>query len=595
MEEASDQRAQPSAMGTLADRPLVHLLVYARNRRLSGTLEINDAGERSGTMELWRGRIVGAKTTPPIAYFGTIAYELGLIDTATHDATLLEIATTKRLHGEVLVERGALTALQRDDILAEQICRKIHHLFAFPPEAIFSFYDARPAAEEPALSVDPIKPAWRGLRDNAPRDSVREVLGRYAGMSLRLANEGAITSAGFTPEESAICEALLLRPMTLQQMRAASTLSVQLVDLVAYLLVITKCAEPAPEGTMMPSPPSSQRIIPAAPLSQPRISEVPMPPPSSRPSLSGMARTVLTPGPPPAQSKHPSSSRMVAADSGEVRVSLSFRVPSVPAQPTSPPASMPRTRASLIPTFGPEDLGAAGIAHRAQSVDSEDFFEALGLPDGATGDAARAAYFRLAKVWHPDRLPPDLEPFRGEVQKIFMHMTRASAALTDPDSHRDYLRTRDPNTAAKVIAGKPRDHVIRDVEMAIGKREFLVAEETARHLVSLDGDDADALALAAWAAAQAGEATEEVLRTTLPAFDKACRTDTYSERAHFFRGVVHKRLGGSAAAFRDFTRVTQINPKHVDAQREIRIFEMRARKGSGEHALEALIQKSKKK
>jgi len=131
--------------------------------------------------------------------------------------------------------------------------------------------------------------------------------------------------------------------------------------------------------------------------------------------------------------------------------------------------------------------------------------------------------------------------------------------------------------------------------MAIGKREFLVAEETARHLVSLDGDDADALALAAWAAARAGEAAEEVLRTTLPAFDKACRTDTYSERAHFFRGVVHKRLGGSAAAFRDFTRVTQINPKHVDAQREIRIFEMRARKGSGEHALEALIQKSKKK
>ena len=595
MAEASEQRAQPSAMGTLADRPLVHLLVYARNRRLSGRLEINDAGEQRGTMELWRGRLVGAKTTPPIAYFGTVAYELGLIDTATQNETLLEIAKTKRLHGEVLVERGALTPLQRDEILAEQICRKIHHLFSFPPEAIFSFFDERPSPDDPALSVDPIKPAWRGLRDNAPRDSVREVLGRYAGMSLRLVSEGPITSAGFNPEEAALCEMLLQRPLTLQQMRASSTLPVNIVDLVAYLLVITKTAEPAAEGTVMPSPPSSQRIIPAAPMSTPRISEAPIPPPppSSRPSLGGMPRTVVTPGPPSTRSGPPSSSRMVAADSGEVRVSLSFRVPSSPAQPAAPVST--RSRASLTPIFSPEELGAAGIAHRAQSVDTEDFFEALGLPDGAPGDAARAAYFRLAKLWHPDKLPPDLEPFRNEVQKIFMHMTRASATLTDAESYRDYVKTRDPNTAAKVIAAKPRDHVIRDIEAAIGKRDFLVAEETAKHLITLDGDDADAMALAAWAAAQAGEAAEEVLRTTLPAFDKACRTDTYCERAHFCRGFVHKRLGSSAAAFRDFTRVMQINPKHVDAQREIRIFEMRARKGSGEHALEALIQKSKKK
>jgi len=595
MAEASDQRAEPSATGTLASRPLVHLLVYARNRRLTGQLAI-DAGDQSGTMDLWRGRLVGAKTTPPIAYFGTIAYEQGLIDTETHDATLLEIAKTKRLHGEVLVERGVLTSLQRDDILNEQICRKVHHLFSFPPQAIFSFFDERPSPEEPPLSVDPIKPAWRGLRDNAPRDSMREVLERYAGMTLRLVNEGAITNAGFTPDETALCEALLARPMTLQQMRANSTLSVQAVDLVAYLLVITKCAEPAPAATTVSSPPPSQRSILPAPLAQPRISELPAPPPSMRPSLSGMQRAILTPSPPSARTKPPSGPHMTAAGSGERHASLSFRVPSAPAPANAstsmPPASMPRPAASLTPVFGPADLGAAGIAHRAQSVDSEDFFEALGLPDGATSDAARAAHFRLAKLWHPDRLPADLEPFRNEVQKIFMHMTRAGATLTDPESHRDYLKTRDPNTSSKVIASKPRDHVVRDIETAIGKRDFVVAEETAKHLVAIDGDDADAMALAAWAIAEAGEASEEVLRAALPAFDKACRTDTYSERAHFFRGVVHKRLGSRAAAFRDFTRVMQINPKHVDAQREIRIFEMRARKGSDEHAL---IQKSKKK
>ncbi|NVL83864.1 hypothetical protein, partial [Escherichia coli] len=85
----------------LATRPLVHLLVYARNRRLSGLLELHAPDGRSGTMSLWRGRIHDTRTVPPNTYFGAVAYELGHIDTATLDSTLLEIAKTKRLHGEV--------------------------------------------------------------------------------------------------------------------------------------------------------------------------------------------------------------------------------------------------------------------------------------------------------------------------------------------------------------------------------------------------------------------------------------------------------------------------------------------------------------
>jgi hypothetical protein len=594
------QRPAPAAVGTLANRPLLHLLVYARNRHLTGSLEIEAADGRNGTIHLWRGRVSGARTAPPVAYFGTVAYELGCIDTVTLDATLLEISKTKRLHGEVLVERGAITPLQRDEILSEQACREIHYLFSFPPEATFSFYDSPPATQEPPLSLDPLKPAWRGLRDNAPADSVHEVLARYATGALRLSNEGPIAHAGFNAEETALCDALKFRPMTLAQLRATSTLSANRVDLLAYLLVIAKCAEPAPASS--PSMPAVRASAgPEGPLSQARISVGPASSPPMPPAL-------VTPIPPKSATSRTTPPSMSPSDSGEVRISPSFRVPSapVPAVGSAPPPSsrslipgaLPsfgRSLATRIPIFGPAELGAAGIAHRAQSIESETFFEALALPDGATVDAARAAYFRLAKLWHPDRLPADLEPFRGEVEKIFLHMTLASTTLTDPESRRAYMATHDQNAAATTIASKPREEVLRDIEQAIAKREFLVAEQVARHLIDLDSDDADAHALAAWASTDAGEAAEEVIRAALPRFDKAVHTDAYCERAHFYRGVVYKRLGSSAAAFRDFHRVIQINPKHVDAQREIRIFEMRARRGSGEHALESLISKTKKK
>ena len=122
-----------------------------------------------------------------------------------------------------------------------------------------------------------------------------------------------------------------------------------------------------------------------------------------------------------------------------------------------------------------------------------------------------------------------------------------------------------------------------------------MAEIEARQLAKADPTDSDAQAIAAWAATMAGEAALDVLRAAVPLLDKAINGDSSCERAVYYRGMLHKRLGNSVASYRDFTRVVQLNPKHVDAQREVRISEMRARKGSGEHATGALISKAKKK
>lgn len=604
MAEASDDRAAPSAAGTLATRPLVHLLVYARNRRLTGRLELVAADGRTGSLDLWRGRIRDARTVPAVAYFGAVAYELGHIDTQTLDATLLEIAKTKRLHGEVLVDRGALSPATRDLILTEQTCRKVHHLFSFPPEATFAFYDARPSIEEPPFTLDPIQPAWRGLRDHPPLESVREVLGRFASATFRLANEGPVAKAGLDADETAVCDALMWKPMTLPQLRATSRLPNERLELLVYLLVITKCAEPvtasSPEmpavsmrpssGSMMAAPPSQSRI-PAAPLSsRPNLPAVPAAPPSSRPSMPAMPRTVLRPS-----GVTPSVSPASSPGSGEVRHSLSFRVPSAPAF-HPPGGSTPKSAGQVAPVFSPADLGAVGIEHRASVIKDEDPFTALGLPDGASVEAARAAYFRLAKLWHPDRLGADLAPFRVEVEKIFEHMTHAHRTLTDPDARREYLATGASGTPVSAVPDKrARPEILREIEQAIAKREFHLAEASARQLASADADDADAHALAAWASTFAGEASEETLRAAVSTLDRAVNRDRDCERAFYFRGLLHKRLGNNPQAFRDFSRVVHLNPKHVDAQREVRIFEMRARKGSGEHALDALISKVKKK
>lgn len=549
MVDASSERRAPSATGTLAHRPLAHLLVYARNKRLSGVLELHAADGRAASITLWRGRIAGVRLLPPDAYFGVVAHELGRIDTETLNATLLEVAATKRLHGELLVERGALTPAQRDEILVEQACRKVHRLFELPGEAGFAFYDRPPEAAEPPFALDPIGPVWRGLREQTSPPGLAEVLARCASAPLRLVSEEPIASAGLPPEEKALCRALASRPTTLSALKAASNLPALHVDLLAYLLVITRCAEPAPADSTGAEPA-------AAPL--------------------------------PAQPAQEASARE-RPPSGELRASMSFKVPGLPSVPPARASSSSSKLMAAAALLGPSDLGAAGIARRALGIDREDCFQALGLPEGASEEAARAAFFRLSRLWHPDKLAPDLEPFRGEVARIFGHMGRAHRTLTDAEARRAWLADRSANAPPR-----ERKDLVRDIDRALAQHDLERAGRESQALLDAHPDDSEAMALVAWVRVSAGEGPEDELRAALPVLDKAVNGDRTCERASYYRGVVHKRLGNITAAFRDFTRVVQLDPRHIDAQRELRIIEMRARKGSGEHALDAILKARKK-
>jgi predicted TPR repeat methyltransferase len=57
--------------------------------------------------------------------------------------------------------------------------------------------------------------------------------------------------------------------------------------------------------------------------------------------------------------------------------------------------------------------------------------------------------------------------------------------------------------------------------------------------------------------------------------DTAISLSATCERAWFYRGMLLKRAQREDAAYRDFKRVTELNPRNVDAARELRIFEMR--------------------
>ncbi|MDF2695371.1 MAG: DnaJ-class molecular chaperone CbpA [Labilithrix sp.] len=583
----------PSAVGTLASTPLAHGLVYARNRRLSGRLELTATDERRAAISLWRGRITSVETAPlgmcPGGFFGAVVYELGFINSETLDATLLEIAKTKKLHGEVLIERKAITPAQRDEALVEQVHRKVHHLFSLPDTTSYAFYDANVAPFEPTVAVDPVGPVWRGIRDFPPEKFVQETMRRVGDHALRVTAGG---SARLPPAETALAEALATRPMTLVEMKGMTELPPSRVELLVYLLVIAKCVEAVSGVRTHPSTGALPATMPSGPMrgvsgemrgisgENRRIS-------GSMPSIRPGSGILGDMAPPSSSGRLPASKTSpFPAQSGSspaVRRISSTKIPAVSS--SSPPAG------TLAALRSPAELGIDGIVARAEGIEDETLFQVLGVAEGASVEAVRAAFMRLAKTWHPDRLPIDFIPIRGDVAKVFAYMTRAHQTLCDADSRRQYESTLTSQTKVR-----PRTEVMREVEHNLKRRDFDHVAHLCQELIDLDHEDTEALAIQAWASVRGGEATEDELRAVLARMDKAVNMDRTDDQAVYYRGLVHKRLNNVPAAFRDFARAVQLNPKNIEAEREVRLFAMRARKGSGEHKLAgALLEKLGKK
>lgn len=382
----SGARPAAAASGTLGGIPLAHALVYIRNKRLAGVLELRASGKRHAWVVFWKGLVVSIMTSPTIARFGTVVYEMGFIDAATLDSSTRKSLDANRPQMDILLESGAITPADRDLVLAEQVRRRVHHLFTFPPTTAFTFREGSTSSTQPAVLVDLLAPVWRGLCDFPPDVRTADVLARIAPHVLELVSEAVLERAELSPPEKLTCELLVKNPMTLAELRSASPLPREDVDLLVYFLLITRCIEvkdldrPAVASSAMwtavrpPDPPRERGPIdtPYAPLS---------------------ART--------------SAPRLTAAGAAYVQ------------------AAAVRT---------PGELGADVIERRAASIAQETPYAVLGLPEGASTEAVRAAFFRLSRAWNPTRLPADLEHVRPAVERIFTHMSEAHRLLTDPEA-----------------------------------------------------------------------------------------------------------------------------------------------------------------
>ena len=534
----------PTAEGLLEKTPLVHLLVYMADRQLTGSLVLSSrSGGEEHAIYFLEGQASKVRTGEPIAHLGRVLFELGILSEETLNASLAAFSRGNDLHGEHLVRAGVIDRENLMEGLKVQADRKMAFLFALPGDTKYRFYQDVNVLEDwggpEMIPLDTLPIIWSAVRARADDPIVDATLRRLGTTTLKLHIKSDVTRFGFSAHELAAIDVMRASPLSLGGLIETRVVPRRTTELIVYTLLITRHLDHRADSA------------PPVGLSKGASVNTPAAAPHSPQGGVPVARVKLT-------------ARQVPVDE---------------APPLTPRSSAPDPAALSPELAARRDT----ILKRAEAIDREDYFAMLGIAqDGPPGEV-QSAYFALAKLWHPDRLPPELGSVRDAASKVFARMSEAFETLSDAVRRKRYL------DVMKGGGGTPEeaDQIQQIIDAAtdfqraeiLWKKRDPGAEEFINRAYKADPQQSDYIAL--YATVQLSKrAPDAPVDDLIKLCDQAIENSERCELAYFCRANLKKRIGRIEAAIVDFRNAYELNPKNLDAAREVRLYEMRRAKTS---------------
>jgi curved DNA-binding protein CbpA len=243
-------------------------------------------------------------------------------------------------------------------------------------------------------------------------------------------------------------------------------------------------------------------------------------------------------------------------------------------QAPRPPAAPAPKAAPPSPPLGPVDFAQEIKKLREQNArrQSQNHFQLLGIDEKADAALVKAAYFKLAKQHHPDTVPPDAPTELAQLKaEMFAAVGAAYRTLSDEASRQRYLDELRHGAGEVDVARLLRaDDLFQRGCILVKAKRFPEAVEVLSQAIALNPDEGE---FYAWRGVgyffsmpdprQGRAEAERDLATAL-------KKNPNCAQAYYFYGQFAKLLGDTAGALKHFRKTLEIQPEHLDAQREIR-------------------------
>ncbi len=506
--------------GNLEEHPLPLLIALILNEKLSGTLHI-ESGETRYWIYFEDGFPAGVHDPKSQAFLGAVLRELSYIDDAAFNESLMIMAKTKKLQGQVLLEMGTIDEEKLDRGLSLQLARKLSRLFAVRT-GDFQFVEDEdlPPPGEP-IRVNSYALIYNAIRNSYGPQDLKNGLSCLVGKSVRVSRlfveRGALFE--FPPED--LADAKLLEVFRLPQefVRAASAGSTASMMM---LLALLYCDMLEFEEADFAQPILTVRAQPAQPE---KITKT---------------------------AKAAEASKRAPADS---------RVRKVP------------------------DSLQRKIDDKFEQIKRAAPWEVLEVEKDAGGDRLKKAFLTLAKVYHPDRVAgTENEEIRHRMDVIIAKVNEAYQLLSDPNARMKYISKADEkDKAPKTGKTEPRPEEAKmqfqKAMVYFKKHDHARAAESLRWATDLHPDMGDYLAWRHWLDYLRSDEPEEVKLDTakgdLLALSKSQPECFCAAR---FLTKIYQKLNDAPNYEKFLVRANSVDPKNVEVARELRLHASRKEK-----------------
>ncbi|HVP62436.1 MAG TPA: response regulator [Myxococcaceae bacterium] len=507
----------PIDRGDFQARAFPQLLADLHRRRATGGLLLRRDKVKK-IVFLRAGAPESVKSNRLSECLGRVMVRERMISEADCEESLRRMKAEGRQQGTVLIEMGCISPHNLRYALELQLRLKLLEVFGWTKGEFQFNAKAQPPAETVRLQMSTAAIVYEGVKRSYDSARLSTALGDIAGKYVHPADDPLFAAQDMSlgEEESGLL-ALMDGSRTVRELRRRGPLSPLDTDRFLYALLASQMVELRPERRIGPPPPTPIRAAAA-------------PAPGDRPW-----------------------------DDDEEVLELEDEVPAEDDEG--------HLRERLLGTLA--------------AMRQMDYFELLGLHPDAPPDQVRSAAVELLREYHVDG-PVGSPEVQGLVQQIADLVEKAHDTLVDLAARARY-RAELREGGVKHEVGEAVGRML-EAESAFRRGEQLLAagDVPGAHgafgeAVRLQPEEGEFLALLGWSTHARAPADADASRRALLLLGEAVERSPTLDRAHLYKGHVHKALGQTAEAQGEYEKAVECNPGCTEALRELSILTWAAR------------------